>query len=195
MKSIPLWVAVPVTVAVALPFGLWLGTWSLPLWLAFIVWAEYFALGAKPTVLRVVVPSFLSGVVSAAIALIFSLLVGAVVGDASIVASGDVAYIIGLPVALLPIIYAMQFLPFAQDTGTLPFFNGLSMGLATFFIGIYTNFGGLSLPTDSVLLPLITSVPAVLGGLLGAFLGWFNVAIMTPFGRPTSRSAETVVEA
>ncbi|MGW1682818.1 DUF1097 domain-containing protein [Saccharopolyspora sp. NPDC002376] len=195
MKSIPLWVAVPVTVAVALPFGLWLGTWSLPLWLAFIVWAEYFALGAKPAVLRVVVPSFLSGVVSAAIALIFSLLVGTVVGDAAIVASGDVSWFVGLPVALIPIIYGMQFLPFARDTGSLPFFNGLSMGLATFFVGIYTNFGGLSLPADSVLLPLITSVPAVLGGLLGAFLGWFNVAIMTPFGRQTPRSAETVVDA
>ncbi|MEV6228013.1 DUF1097 domain-containing protein [Saccharopolyspora shandongensis] len=195
MKSIPLWVAVPVTVAVALPFGLWLGTWSLPLWLAFIVWAEYFALGAKPAVLRVVVPSFLSGVVSAAIALIFSLLVATVVGDAAIVASGDVSWFVGLPVALIPIIYGMQFLPFARDTGTLPFFNGLSMGLATFFVGIYTNFGGLSLPADSVLLPLITSVPAVLGGLLGAFLGWFNVAIMTPFGRQTPRSAETVVDA
>ncbi|MEB3370000.1 DUF1097 domain-containing protein [Saccharopolyspora mangrovi] len=195
MKSIPLWVAVPVTVAVALPFGLWLGTWSLPLWLAFIVWAEYFALGAKPAVLRVVVPSFLSGVVSAAIALIFSLLVGTVVGDAAIVAGGDVSWFIGLPVALIPLIYIMQLLPFAQDTGSLPYFNGLSMGLATFFIGIYTNFGGLSLPADSVLLPLITSVPAVLGGLLGAFLGWFNVAIMTPFGRQTPRSAETVVDA
>lgn len=195
MKSIPLWVAVPVTVAIAMPFGLWLGAWSLPLWLAFIVWAEYFALGAKPTVLRVVVPSFLSGVVSAAIALIFSLLVGIALGDAMLVASGDLAFIIGLPVALLPIIYVMQFLPFAQDTGTLPFFNGLSMGLATYFIGIYTNFGGLSLPADSVWLPLITSVPAVLGGLLGAFLGWFNVAIMTPFKRPAAQSAETVAKA
>ena len=195
MKSIPLWMAVPVTVAVALPFGLWLGTWSLPLWLAFIVWAEYFALGGKPTVLRTVVPSFLSGVVSAAIALIFSLLVGTVVGDAAIVASGDVAWLIGLPVALIPLIYVMQYLPFARDTGSLPFFNGLSMGLATYFIGIYTNFGGLSLPADSVLLPLITSVPAVLGGMLGAFLGWFNVAIMTPFGRRAPQPADTVVDA
>ncbi len=195
MRSIPLWVAVPVTVAVALPFGLWLGPWSLPLWLAFIVWAEYFALGAKPTVLRVVVPSFLSGVVSAAIALIFTLLVGMVVGDAAIVSSGDVSWFIGLPVALIPLIYIMQLLPFAKDTGSLPFFNGLSMGLATYFIGTYTNFGGLSLPADSVLLPLITSVPAVLGGLLGAFLGWFNVAIMTPFGRQAPQPAETVVDA
>ncbi|TDD89456.1 DUF1097 domain-containing protein [Saccharopolyspora karakumensis] len=195
MKSIPLWVAVPVTVAVALPFGLWLGTWSLPVWLAFIVWAEYFALGAKPVVLRVVVPSFLSGVVSAAIALIFSLLVGTVVGDAAIVAAGDVSWFVGLPLALVPLIYVMQFLPFARDTGSLPYFNGLSMGLATYFIGTYANFGGLSLPADSVLLPLITSVPAVLGGLLGAFLGWFNVAIMTPFGRPAPRPADTVVDA
>ena len=32
---------------VSLPFGIWLSRWNLPIWVSFIVWAEYFALGAK----------------------------------------------------------------------------------------------------------------------------------------------------
>ena len=44
---IPLWLAVAITVVVSLPFGIWLSRWNLPIWVSFIVWAEYFALGAK----------------------------------------------------------------------------------------------------------------------------------------------------
>ena len=54
--TIPLWLAAAITVVVSLPFGLWLGDWNLPLWIAFIVWAEYFALGAKPKVLTTIIP-------------------------------------------------------------------------------------------------------------------------------------------
>ena len=61
MKALPLWIAVPITVLVSLPFGLWLGAWSLPLWLAFIVWAEYFTLGARPAALKIMIPAFVSG--------------------------------------------------------------------------------------------------------------------------------------
>ena len=180
MKAIPLWIAVPITVVVALPFGLWLGAWSLPLWLAFVVWAEYFTLGAKPAALKIMIPAFATGVIGATFTLIVSLAFLNLLGDAHIVTPGDLAWFIGLFLAFIPVIYVMKFLPFTQGPGGLPFFNGISMGLATFFVGIYTNYGGLTLPASSVLLPLITSIPAVLGGLLGAALGWFNVAIMTP---------------
>ncbi|MFD9330381.1 DUF1097 domain-containing protein [Streptomyces sp. NPDC060065] len=180
MKALPLWISVPVTVAVSLPFGLWLGSWSLPLWLAFIVWAEYFTLGAKPSALKTMVPAFLCGVVGATVALVVSLLVGKVMDHPTLVETGDVQWFIGLFIGFIPVIYAMKFLPFTDGPGGLPFFNGISMGLATFFVGGYVSYGDLTIPQDDVLLPLITSVPAVLGGLLGAFLGWFNVAIMAP---------------
>jgi hypothetical protein len=189
MKALPLWIAVPITVAVSLPFGLWLGAWSLPLWLAFIVWAEYFTLGARPAALRIMIPAFVSGVVGATFALVVALFVGSLIGDAGIVVPGDLAWFVGLPLAFIPVIYAMKFLPFVEGPGGLPFFNGISMGLATFFVGIYATYGGLTLPANSILAPLVTSIPAILGGLLGAGLGWFNVAIMAPFGRRTRSSA------
>ena len=51
--TLPLWLAVAITVCVSLPFGIWLGNYNLPIWASFIVWAEYFALGAKPQAQRV----------------------------------------------------------------------------------------------------------------------------------------------
>lgn len=184
MKSIPIWIAVPITVALSLPFGLWLGSWSLPLWAAFIVWAEYFALGAKPSALKIIVPSYIAGVIGAGFSMIVALLIGQVL-TVQLVASAvvsDVAWIVGLFLAFIPVIYVMKYLPFTGGQGSLPYFNGISMGLATFFIGAnYINFGGLSIDTVW-LLPVITSIPAILAGLLGAFLGWFNVVIMSPFG-------------
>jgi hypothetical protein len=178
-SSMPLWLAVPITVVVSLPFGLWLGTWSLPLWVSFVVWAEYFTLGAKPSALKIMIPAYVLGVIGATVAIVFALLVGKVTGDAGLITAGDLTWLIGLFVAFMPVIYAMKFLPVVEGPGGLPFFNGISMGLATFFTGIYVQYGGLNIQTD-FLLPILTSVPAVLAGLLGAFLGWFNVAIMVP---------------
>ena len=64
-NRVPLWLAISITVVVSLPFGLWLGDYNLPLWVSFIVWAEYFVLGAKPAALKVIIPAFLIGVFGA----------------------------------------------------------------------------------------------------------------------------------
>jgi hypothetical protein len=192
MKALPLWLSVPVTVAISVPFGLWLGSWSLPLWAAFIVWAEYFSLGAEPSALRTMVPGYLSGAVGATVALVVSLLVGKVLDNPALVKTGDLTWIIGLFIGFIPVIYAMRFLPFTDGPGGLPFFNGISMGLATFFVGGYAAYGGLTMPKDvDVLLPLVTSIPAILAGLLGAFLGWFNVTIMKPIAKAGSVAGNT----
>jgi len=155
----------------------------VPLWVAFIVWAEYFNLGAKPAALKTMVPGYVCGVVGATVALVVSLLVDKLLSNPTLVKPGDLGWFIGLFVGLIPVIYAMRYLRFTEGPGGLPFFNGISMGLATFFVGGYTTFGGWAMPARvSVLLPVITSIPAVLAGLLGALLGWFNVVIMTPIG-------------
>ena len=198
MKAIPLWIAVSITVVVALPFGLWLGSWNLPLWLAFIVWAEYFTLGAKPAALKTMYPAFIAGVIGGSFTVFCSLVAGKIFGTASIVTPGDVAWFVGLFVGFIPVIYAMKFMPFVQGPGGLPYFNGISMSLATFFVGSYAAYGGLTLPEGSVWAPVITAIPAILGGLLGGFLGWLNIAIMTPFGQKTASepaAAEAAVEA
>jgi hypothetical protein len=190
MKALPLWIAVPITVVISLPFGLWLDNWSLPLWVSFIVWAEYFSLGANPAALKLMVPGYIAGVVGAAIVCIVSLLIAKVANNPTAVTTGDVAWFVGLFVAFIPVIYAMKYLPFTAGPGGLCFFNGISMGLATFFVGLYATYGGLSVPDGSeFLVPVITSIPAILAGMLGAFLGWFNVAIMAPWGGRQSESS------
>jgi hypothetical protein len=178
-NTIPLWLAVAITVVVSLPFGLWLKEWNLPLWTAFIVWAEYFVLGAKPAGLKIMVPSYILGVIGAVLVLIVMVAFGkTALGDVKLVTAGDLSIAIAFLLAFCVLIYAMKFMPVTGGAGTLPFFNGISMGLATFFVGIYFTYGGLNV--DSLIVPIVTGIPAILAGLLGAFLGWFNVTIMFP---------------
>lgn len=179
MKAIPLWLAVAITVVVSLPFGLWLNEWSLPLWAAFIVWAEYFALGAEPKALRIMVPAYLLAVVGTTLILVLMVWLIERFGSAQLVSAGDIAIAVAFFIGFCLLIYAMKFFPVTQ-TGSLPFFNGISMTLATFFVGIYASWGGLDFGS-SYLVPVITAIPAALAGLLGAALGWFNVVIMKPF--------------
>lgn len=189
-NTIPLWLAVAITVVVSLPFGLWLGSWNLPLWVSFIVWAEYFELGAKAVALRTMIPAYILGVIGATVVLVFSLLVGKVLpSDAKLVSDGDLQWIIGFFIAFLPVIYVMKYLPVTGGQGALCYFNGISMALATFFVGIYATYGGMSISSDvDWLVPVLTAVPAILGGVLGAVLGWFNVVILFP--RPTGAQTE-----
>ena len=88
---VPIWLAVAITVAVSLPFGLWLGDYNLPLWVAFIVWAEYFVLGGTPSALKVIIPAFMIGVLGAATITTFTVLLEKALGGAAIVAEHDLA--------------------------------------------------------------------------------------------------------
>jgi hypothetical protein len=177
-NRIPLWLAVAITVVVSLPFGLWLDAWSLPLWTAFIVWAEYFVLGGKPEGLKIMVPSYILGVIGAVLVLILMVAAQKGIPDLKLVKPTDIAIAIAFFVGFCVLIYAMKWMPVTGGAGTLPFFNGISMGLATFFVGIYATYGGIKV--DDILMPIVTGIPAILAGLLGAFLGWFNVTILFP---------------
>jgi hypothetical protein len=183
-----MWLAVAITVCVSLPFGIWLGNYNLPIWASFIVWAEYFALGAKPEALKTMVPAYILGVVAAAIIMTAYMLVSKAFGTGTIVSVGDwsftydnLALFIGCFVGFCIFIYAMKYAPVTQ-TGSLPYFNGISMMLAVFFTGAFTK--AFAADIDPNLLPTVAAVGALLAGLLGAFLGWFNVVIMFP--RPVS---------
>jgi hypothetical protein len=177
--TIPLWLAASVTVVVALPFSLWLGNYSLPIWVSFIVWAQYFVLGAKPAVLRTIVPAFLLGVMGATALVTAYSLAAATLVDLGVVAANDVAMFLVFFVGFCALIYGMRFAPITQR-GTLPFFNGVSMMLAVYFTGAFADAAPAGI--NAHLLPAVAGLGAVLAGLLGAFLGWFNVALM--FRRP-----------
>jgi len=171
---IPLWLAVAITVCVSLPFGIWLNNWNLPIWVSFIVWAEYFALGAKPSVLVNIVPAYLSGVAVAAA--IMTLYVWCThLFSTFWVKPNDLALGLAAFVGFCVFIYAMKYIPFWANN-TLPFFNGISMGLAVYFTGAFVH--PFPATASVYALPWIAAVGAGLAGLLGAFLGWFNVTIM-----------------
>jgi len=184
-NTIPLWLAVAITVVVSLPFGLWLKEWNVPLWAAFVVWAEYFALGAKPDALKIMVPAYILGVIGAVLVLILMVALQKAIPDVKLVSATDVAIAIAFFIGFCVLVYAMKWFPVTQ-TGTLPFFNGISIGLATYFVfPIFAKYGGLDFGSD-YLIPVITGIPAILAGLLGAFLGWFNIVILFPREVPKS---------
>ena len=176
-NTLPLWLAVAITVCVSLPFGIWLGNYNLPIWASFIVWAEYFALGAKPAALKTMVPAFVLGVIVAAIIMTAYALLSTALGSAQLYTPTDLALFASCFVGFCIFIYAMKWFPVTQ-VGTLPFFNGISMGLAVYFTGAFTKPFGTDI--DPNLLPAIAAVGAIAAGLLGAFLGWFNVVILFP---------------
>jgi hypothetical protein len=176
-NTLPLWLAVAITVCLSLPFGIWLGNYNLPIWASFIVWAEYFAMGATPAALKTIVPAFILGVAVAAIIMTAYMLLGKAMGGTQIYTATDLALFITCFVGFCIFIYAMKWFPVTQ-AGTLPFFNGISMGLGVFFTGAFTKAVGADI--DPNLLPAVAAVGAILAGLLGAFLGWFNVTILFP---------------
>jgi hypothetical protein len=191
--TIPLWLAVAITVCVSLPFGIWLGNYNLPIWASFIVWAEYFALGAKPAALKIMVPAYILGAVAAAIIMTGYMLMSTNLGTGTILSVGDwsftydnLALFIACFVGFCIFIYAMKFVPVTQ-TGSLPYFNGISMMLGVFFTGAFVKAAPVDI--DPNLLPTVAAIGAVLAGLLGAFLGWFNVVIM--FSHPVAPVQKT----
>src|SRR5512142_786960 len=141
--TVPLWLASAITVVVSLPFGLWLGNYSLPLWVAFIVWAEYFTLGATPSVLRIIVPAYLLGVSGATLLLVAYTLTARAAGDAQLFVANDLAMIVAFFVCFCALVYAMRFARVTQ-VGTLPFFNGISMLLGVYFTHSYVAAAGLA---------------------------------------------------
>jgi len=186
--TIPLWLAVAITVVVSLPFGIWLNRWNLPIWVSFIVWAEYFALGAKWQALIKIVPAYISGVGVAAVIMTAYVWLSKEFGTTKIFKPTDLALGVAAFVGFCFFIFAMKYIKFwAQNT--LPFFNGVSMGLAVYFTGAFVH--PFAATVSVYALPWIGALGAILAGLLGAFLGWFNVAIM--FTHPVQKAPELPV--
>jgi hypothetical protein len=172
-----MWLAVSITVVVSLPFGLWLGDYGLPLWVSFIVWAEYYQLGARPSALRLIVPAFSVGVGVAYLITTANVVLERVTQGRAIVAEGDIAAFLAFFLGFCLLLYAVRWVPLPLDTtGSLPFFNGISMMLGVFFTGAYLAAAPDGM--DAVFEPVVAAVGTLLAALLGCFLGWFNVLIL-----------------
>lgn len=166
-ETIPLWLAVAITVVVSLPFGLLLGIYNLALWVSFVVWAEYFALGAKAVALRTILPSFALGAALTGAAMFATVLLAP-----SITLNWALAVSLFVGVGLM--VFIMRYSP-TLGKGSLCYFNGISMLLGVYFTKSYPGL------TDSLLLqPWVAALWTILSGFLGAALGWFNVTITFP---------------
>ena len=176
-NRVPLWLAIAITVVVSLPFGLWLGDYNLPLWVAFIVWAEYFVLGARPAALKVIIPAFLIGVLGAASITTFGVLVEKAFDGATIVTEHDAAAFVAMFIGFCVFLFLLRFVPLDLfGSASLPHFNGVSMMLGVFFTAAFISAAPPDI--DPVFEPAVAAVGAALAGLLGCFLGWFNVTIL-----------------
>lgn len=169
-ETIPLWLAVAITVLVSMPFGLWLGKYNFALWVAFITWAEYFTLGAKPSAIKLILPSF---AYSAALTAITLFLVQYFQFLPQLVVPGDLAVSLVLFAGVAFMVYSMRWSNTFQ-AGSLPFFNGISMALAVYFSGSYPMLG------SEVTAPLVAGVWVILMGAFGVLLAVFNVWITFP---------------
>jgi hypothetical protein len=175
--TIPLWLAVGITVVVSLPLGLWIRSWNLPLWISFCVWAEYFALGAKPAALKTILSSYVAGLVAAVVVTTVIAAIEKGTPNLKLMEPGDVVTIVMFFVGFCFAVWLMKFMPFTQGLGSLPYFQGIALTLGAYFTGQYAGLFG---HVDPVALPVVCALASLLAMLWGAFLGWFNIVILFP---------------
>ncbi|MGD0447717.1 MAG: DUF1097 domain-containing protein [Candidatus Dormibacteria bacterium] len=176
-ETIPFWLAVSITVMCILPLGLYFGQYSLPLWVAFIVWAEYFALGGTPSNIKTIIPAYTGGVVWGVLMILLYTWFAPHMTGASVY-----PMYIALFIGVSAMVYVMKYFKVFQ-TGSLPYFNGLSMLLAVYFVGAHPAF-----TTNAYVLVLLAGAYALAGGYLGWIIGWFNVTITFPRKVTSARS-------
>lgn len=156
-----------ITALLPLPLALYLGKFNVPLWCAFVVWAQYFVYGANPGAFKVIFPCFAAGALWSTVGMVATALLGTALPFLAALA-------IGFGVAIAFMIYTMRWVP-AFQKGSLSYFNGMAMMLAVYFTGSY--------PThiaSGALAPIVAGIWAILVGWLGAIFGWFNVTITFP---------------
>ena len=170
-NRIPFWLAVALTAIFFLPLTMFLGKYNIPLWVSFIVWAEYFVFGAKlKEVGALVLPCFPAGAVICALGWVASFAL-----VPKIPANGGLwAYWIGFGIFVGFLVKLMDFVPVFQK-GSLAYFNGMTMTIAVLFTGSYP-----ALSTHPLMQPVLAGIWTIIAGLFGLFLGWFNMTITFP---------------
>ena len=172
--TVPMWLAVCITVAVALPFGTYLGQFNFTLWISFVVWAEYFVFGANPEAFKTIFPCFTAGALWTGVmiwlATPFSFL-------PTLFAPGDLAMQAAFFVGGAVLVYAMDYVKIFQS-GSLAYFNGMTMCIATVFSGAAPKIDFVAAHPQAA--TFWAAIWCVAMGWFGAFLGWFNIVILFP---------------
>ncbi len=170
VQRIPLPWAISIVCVISLPFALFLGRFNLPVWVSFIVWAEYFALGPSPSNWRLIIPS-----------LPFGALFGALWILTGVALAGlNLSLFVGLAIGALVWVTIMVYLmPKSKSltAGTLAVFNGLTLFLAVYFTG---SIPALGLGTNPYTIIFATLIWTVLAAWLGWFFGWLTITLTFP---------------
>ena len=171
-ETIPFWLATAITAVLSLPLGLYLGKFNVPLWVTFIVWAQFFLYGAKLDSWKTIFPCFAAGALFSTLGMVLAALLMKIPALAA--ANGLPAIGIGFGLAVCIMVYCMRFYKTFQ-TGSLSYFNGMAMMLAVYFTNSYPHGG-----TFNITFPIIAGLWTILVGWFGVLVGWFNVKITFP---------------
>lgn len=172
----PMWLAVAITVALILPAGLWLNEFSLPLWIVFCVWAEYFVFGATLKGAKALVPAFLLGAVAAVAVHSFAVYLIGLFGSTKLVKPGDLAILVAYFIGFCVFVWLMDYVKAVQGASTLAYFQGIALTLGAIFTGQGAAWVGHS--TNSYALVIGAAIVAVVSCFAGVLIGWINIALL-----------------
>ncbi|MCL2781817.1 MAG: hypothetical protein FWD74_10105 [Actinomycetia bacterium] len=184
-ERMPMWLAVGLSVVVGIFPGLWFGSYSFVLWLAFTVWAVYLNFGGTIKGGGRVMLAYIGGGASAALVQLFNIRLSQwmtfgpsfnnpVLPPNTHVVPVFIAYFIGFCV----VVWWMKFRPqFLVDS--LAYFSGISLTLGVIFTGLGMN-SYIAHNTNAyvyVIGALILSIISAFGGCVIAFISvWLNGA-------------------
>jgi hypothetical protein len=167
-ETIPFWLAVVITALLPLPLAMYLGDYNVPLWVSFVVWAQYFVYGASPKAFGKIFIPFAVGALFSTAGMVLAAIFGQFMD----------AYLglnLGFGLAVAVMVYSMRFFPLFREA-SLAYFNGMAMMLAVYFTGSCPLKGSCG----PIVLPIVAGIWTIIVGWFGAFLGWFNVTITFP---------------
>jgi hypothetical protein len=173
VQRIPFPWAVSIVCVIALPLALFLGKFNFPVWVSFIVWAEYFTLGGTAKTSRLIFPSLPFGAIFAALWVATAVFY-------MTVAAHQLNLFIGLVIgALIWVTILMYAIPKSRifTQGSLAVFNGISIFLGVYFTKSFPAVGPMGNPYWPILWAFIW---AMLMAYLGWIFGWLNVALTFP---------------
>lgn len=173
LPKMPLHRAVAVVCALAIPLAFFLGKFNVPIWVCFVVWAEYFALGGTPDTWRQIIPSIPFGAATGAAWSAGAIAVGNLIG-------GELAFFWGFLftnfVFLTLMVYLMPRVA-AWRSGSLAVFNGLALFFAVFFTKSVPALGPMQNTYWVIALALVWTVTTA---YIGWVLGWLNGKLAAP---------------
>lgn len=161
--SLPFWLVVALLVVASVPLGMNLGRYNIPVWAAFVVWAEYFVLGAKVRSIGIMLPSLAYGISITAAAVTLSLVLGSYIPETAALA-------LGLFLSVSFSIYSIRWSSTLRE-GSLPMFNGVSLLLAVYFSA---SFPATGIP---VVDPWSAAAWTMLTSIIGAMLSWASAVL------------------